>query len=167
MLLMAIIFGENVPKYGTLHKSCSLKHAEKFQQIGWWNRTESFAPFTLCWSLCALCIWLVKFTPGKSTGKTNRDITVQGLPVQRVMLDSRDCPEEMDPKENLVCRDCQGIEVTLDPRECPECLEGDNFLKTFNKHTANYLFIFSTLLLTFKHLWKLKIVVFLCMHLNV
>jgi hypothetical protein len=108
----------------------------------------------------------VKFTPGKSTGKTNRDITVQGLPVQRVMLDSRDCPEEMDPKENLVCRDCQGIEVTLDPRECPECLEGEYLLKTFNKHTANYLFIFSTLLLTYRNLWQLKIVMFLHRHLK-
>jgi hypothetical protein len=30
MLLMATMFGKNVPKYGGLRKSCSIKYAEKF-----------------------------------------------------------------------------------------------------------------------------------------
>ncbi len=51
MLLMATPFGKNIPKYGAQHKHCSLKYVVKFQQKCPWNRTPSFAPFTLCWHL--------------------------------------------------------------------------------------------------------------------
>ncbi len=54
MILTATAFGKNVPKYGALCKSCGLIHAVTFWQKCWWNRTASFAPFTLYGCLCAL-----------------------------------------------------------------------------------------------------------------
>jgi hypothetical protein len=36
-------------------KMFSLKPAAKFEQKYWLHTTASFAPFILCWQLCALC----------------------------------------------------------------------------------------------------------------
>jgi hypothetical protein len=54
MLLVTTAFGENVPKYGTWHKSCSLKYTIKFKHKCWRKKTASFVQFTLSWHLCAL-----------------------------------------------------------------------------------------------------------------
>ncbi len=54
MLLMATMFGKNVPKYGGLRKSCSIKYAENFDRKCWWNRVASFVPFTFSLRLCRL-----------------------------------------------------------------------------------------------------------------
>ena len=55
MIFAATEFGKLVPKYGTEHKSCSLKYAGKFKCKCWQNITASFAPFVLCWCHFELC----------------------------------------------------------------------------------------------------------------
>jgi len=54
LLLVATALSKNLSKYGARCKRCSLKCVVKFQENYGQSSTASFAPFTLCWCLCAL-----------------------------------------------------------------------------------------------------------------
>ncbi len=60
MILMAKSFGKNASKYGTRHKSCSPKHAVKFEQKCWQNRAALCLPLLYAGAFAYCANWLVK-----------------------------------------------------------------------------------------------------------